>query len=76
MKCPDAYRPSIASQISHELRIPLTGIFGVTNFLSKTTLTLEQQTYLQMIREAANRLLLLDSKLPTILKTEGESQSL
>ena len=76
MRSPPPYQPSAISQISHELRIPLTGIFGITNFLSKTALTPQQQTYLQMIREAANRLLLLDSKLPAILKADNKTRIL
>ncbi len=62
-----SYQPGVASQISHELRIPLTGILGMTHFLSKTTLTLQQQSYLQIIQDAANRLLLLENKLLAIL---------
>lgn len=62
------YQPGVAYQISHELRIPLTGILGVTHFLSQTTLTPQQQSYLQIIQDADDRLLLLEDKLPTILK--------
>jgi signal transduction histidine kinase len=65
------YQPSAVSHISHELRIPLTGILGMVNFLNKTSLTPHQQAYVQIIQEAANRLLSLENKLPAILKADN-----
>jgi signal transduction histidine kinase len=61
------FQPSISSQISHELRIPLTGILGMAHFLEETSLTSEQKSYLQGIVESANRLLALEGKLRTVL---------
>lgn len=62
------YQPSALSQISHELRIPLTGILGMAHFLEETPLNGEQKGYLQAILESANRLLSLESKLHAIVK--------
>lgn len=62
------YRPSVLSQFSHELRIPLTGILGMAHFLEEIPLTTEQKEYLKGILESANRLLGLENKLLSILK--------
>lgn len=56
------------SQISHELRIPLTGIMGMTQFLSDTPLTAEQKDCLKTIQLSAERLLALENKLHSLLK--------
>jgi signal transduction histidine kinase len=61
------YRPSALSQISHELRIPLTGILGMAHFLEDTPLNAEQKGYLEAILESANRLLALEGKISTVL---------
>ncbi len=63
-----AYQPSVISQISHELRIPITGIVGMAHFLEETPLNSEQQSYLQVILASANRLLSLENKLYALLK--------
>lgn len=68
----NAYQPSIMSQISHELRIPLTGIMGMAHFLSETTLTLQQKDYLKIIQTSAERLLSLESKLHTLLMEKNK----
>lgn len=67
-----AYQPSVMSQISHELRIPLTGIMGMVYFLSETSLTPQQQDYLHAIQVSAERLLSLESKLYLLLKNKNE----
>jgi signal transduction histidine kinase len=48
---------SAASQFSHELRIPLTGILGMAHFLEKTRLTPEQKRYLSILQNSAEQLL-------------------
>ncbi|HXU27167.1 MAG TPA: histidine kinase dimerization/phospho-acceptor domain-containing protein [Bacteroidia bacterium] len=62
------YQPGIMSQISHELRIPLTGIMGMAQFLSETPLSREQKEYLQAIQISAERLLGLEDKIHALLK--------
>jgi signal transduction histidine kinase len=66
------YRPSALSQVSHELRIPLTGILGMAHFLEETPLTAEQKKYLKGILDSANRLLGLENKIISIFKTLKE----
>lgn len=61
------YQPSKLSQISHELRIPVTGIIGMAHLLSETSLSAEQKEYIQHIVTAANRLLHLEPTLHAIL---------
>ncbi|CAN5359510.1 hypothetical protein BH10PSE19_BH10PSE19_11180 [soil metagenome] len=68
MNKPINYQPSKQSQISHELRIPITGIIGMVHLLSETSLTDEQKEYLQHIITAANRLLILEPTLHAIVE--------
>jgi signal transduction histidine kinase len=63
-----AYKPDRMSQISHELRIPLTGIMGMAYFLNKTPLTSEQKKYIRIIEREAKRLLGLENKLHILVK--------
>lgn len=67
-----AYQPSVMSQISHELRIPLTGIMGMAHFLSETSLTPQQQDYLKSIQTSAQRLLAFENLLQSLLKEQME----
>lgn len=62
-----SFEPSIASQISHDLRIPLTGILGMVHFLSKTALNAEQREYVDTILASANQLVGLETKLHHLL---------
>lgn len=61
------YQRSQLSQISNELRIPVTGIIEMAHLLSQTSLDLEQKEYLQNIVTAANRLLHLEPILHSML---------
>ncbi len=63
------YHPSAEAQISHELRIPLTGIMGMIRFLNETPLNSQQQQYLQTLLIAAKQLLGLENQLYAALKT-------
>ncbi len=58
-----SFQPSFLSQLNHELRIPLTGILGMADLLEKTSLTVEQEKYLQVIKLSGERLLSLARKL-------------
>ncbi len=62
------FRPSIFSQVSHELRIPLTGILGMIHFLNKTPLNAEQKEYVESIRISAEKLGELEAKMYDLLK--------
>ncbi|CAN5422919.1 hypothetical protein BH10PSE19_BH10PSE19_00330 [soil metagenome] len=68
MNKPIKYQPSKLSQISHELRIPITGIIGMAHLLNETELTKRQKEYLQHIVAAANRLLTLEPTLHAIFE--------
>lgn len=63
-----AYQPSLASKISHELRVPVTGIMGMVHFLNTTHLNRQQKKYLKTIEESANRLLSLETKLQSLFR--------
>lgn len=45
------------SNISHEIRIPMNGIIGMTDLLLDTELTPEQAEYVQMVKSSADSLL-------------------
>lgn len=61
------YKPTIAYQISHKLRIPLTGIMGMADLLENTPLNSEQKKYLEIIQTAAKHLLDLEGQLHALL---------
>ena len=71
-----SYQPSTLSQISHELRIPLTGIMGMIHFLNGTTLTPKQKEYLEIIQASAQRLLALEDTLHTFLEENNQIRHL
>lgn len=56
MSTKQTYQASQLSQLSHGLRIPLTGVFGAIAFLKQTALTQEQQTYLAILELSSARL--------------------
>lgn len=64
------FQPSVLSQISHELRIPLTGIVGMVHFLEKTPLNRQQKTFLAGIAQSAQALLAAEAKICNLLNTQ------
>lgn len=71
MTASTAYQASLESQISHELRIPLTGITGMVHFLSNTPLNAQQKKYLKTIELSVKRLLGLEKKLHIIVREKN-----
>ena len=63
-----SFQPSLLSQVSHELRIPLTGILGMAHFLGQTPLNLQQKEYLRIILESAQQLQKAEGKISALLK--------
>lgn len=63
-----SYQPTAAFELSHELRIPLTGIMGMTHLLDETPLDAQQKQYLELIKISAQRLLSLETKLHALLQ--------
>lgn len=64
------FQPSTLSQISHALRIPLTGIMGMVHFLEKTPLDTQQKAFLASITQSAQALLAAETKICAFLKTQ------
>jgi len=51
------WRSAFLSELSHEVRTPLTGVVGMTDLLLETGLTPEQREYAEAIRACAGELL-------------------
>jgi len=62
------FQPSLSSQTSHALRIPLTGIMGMTHLLSQTNLTKEQQDSISIIQSCAEQLLAASEQVCDLLQ--------
>lgn len=58
------------ANMSHEMRTPMTGIIGMTNFLSRTELNREQQEYVSIIKSSSENLLYLIDDILDISKIE------
>ncbi len=51
------FKSLFLAAMSHEIRTPMNGVLGVTELLRKTTLTRQQQHYIQMIENSGQVLL-------------------
>jgi signal transduction histidine kinase len=58
-----SFKISLNSQISHELRIPVSVIIGFLHFLQETPLNREQKNYIHEIEISANQILQAQEKI-------------
>lgn len=63
----NSFKPNLQSQISHELRIPLSAILGLVDFLQDTNLTQEQAMLVGDIQISANRLMQAQTKIKQLV---------
>ena len=61
------FKPSLRSQISHELITPLSGLIGLLDCLEATDLTPEQSAYMSGIQLSAQQLLVAQGKVTALL---------
>jgi PAS domain S-box-containing protein len=59
------------ASMSHEIRTPMNAIFGMAELLNETSLTSEQQDYVQRFRKAGEHLLVLINDVLDLSKIES-----
>jgi len=50
------FKQNFLANMSHEIRTPLTGVIGMTDILRNTPLSLQQQEYLEILRQSGEDL--------------------
>jgi CheY-like chemotaxis protein len=69
-------KENFLASMSHEIRTPMNAILGMSTQLSKTTLTGQQQFYLDTIHSAADNLLVVINDILDLSKIEAGKLSL
>lgn len=64
-------KETFLANMSHEIRTPMNGIIGMSNQLAKTTLSSEQQFYLNTIHSAAESLMVIINDILDLTKIEA-----
>ena len=64
------------ASMSHEIRTPMNAIIGIADLLAKTTLTSEQDKYVQIFRRAGDNLLNLINDILDLSKVEASQLEL
>lgn len=66
----EVFQPKMESQVSHMLRIPLTGIIGMLCILNQTSFTKQQQESITIIQNCAEQLVTATDKICELLHEE------
>jgi len=67
----DLAKSHFLANMSHEIRTPLNAIIGLSEVLTEESLTQEQQSYLKIIRESAQNMLVLINDILDFSKIEA-----
>ncbi len=59
------------ANMSHEIRTPMNGIIGMANLMADSTLSMQQQRYVQIIRESGSALLTIINDILDFSKIEA-----
>lgn len=72
----NSIKSEFLANMSHEIRTPMNGVLGMIQIIEKTSLTQEQQEYMNIMKSSANSLLQIINDILDISKMEANKLEL